>query len=48
MPAATPPVGPSSEKSKAMQKVEDLERELELDLENVHLDENVDTSVSGS
>ena len=33
-------------KSEAEKKVEDLEAELELDLENVKLDDNIDTSVS--
>ena len=31
--------------STTSQKVEDLEKELELDLENLNIDENVDTSV---
>ena len=34
------------EKKDAAKNVEDLEKELELDLENMKIDENIDTSVS--
>ena len=46
---AEPPKGTSdvsSAVSSASKKVEDLEKELELDLENMKIDENIDTSVS--
>ena len=33
--------------SEADKKTDDLEKELELDLENLKLDENIDTSVGG-
>ena len=41
-------VAPKSEPamSEAAKKVEDIEKELELDLENLNIDENIDTSVS--
>ena len=49
-PPAAPPVT-KEEKSDAakplsVQDVDDLEKELELDLENVKIDDNIDTSVS--
>ena len=44
-PEPTPPSQPAQ--SDAARNVEDIEKELELDLENLNIDENIDTSVSG-
>ena len=48
-PPPSPPVQRKApeETSDAAKRVEDLEKELELDLENVQLDDNIDTSVGG-
>ena len=47
-PAQSQPVDPvvKSESKPHQQVVDDIEKELELDLENMKIDENIDTSVS--
>ena len=45
-PGLTPKEQQEKLTTEAKKKIEDLEDELELDLENMKLDENIDTSVS--